>query len=124
MTLLLRGFSTLVLLSAATLLGSEVLLAALVASPDDAVSFPEVALELEDTPPVTELEGVSFSTETGLEEVSSQLAQKNPAKASTIFFQCLYNIFSSVLFYFSLLQVPSNTQGEPYRAMGSWMESL
>jgi hypothetical protein len=89
MTLLLRGFSTLVLLSAATLFGSEVLDAALVASPDDAASFPEVALELDDVSPVTELEGVSFSTETGLEEVSSQLAQKNPARASTIFFQCL-----------------------------------
>jgi hypothetical protein len=89
MALLLRGFSTLVLLSAATLFGFEELLAVLVASPDDVASVPVLALEPDEVPSVTELEGVSFSTETGLEDVSSQLAQKNPANASAIFFQCL-----------------------------------
>jgi hypothetical protein len=98
--LLLRGFSALALLSVlpASLPGFEALLDALSAldvalvasvSPDDAASFPVFVLEPDEVPSVTVLEGVSFSTETGLEEVSSQLAQKNPVKARTIFFQCL-----------------------------------
>jgi hypothetical protein len=59
-----------------------------------------LALELDDVPSVSEmvLDGVSSLTVTGPEAVSSQLAQKNPVRASTIFFQCLYSIFLFLLF--------------------------
>ena len=76
------------------LLERSALDATLVSSALDVVLF---ALELDETPSVSamELDGASSFTATGLEDVSSQLAQKNPVRASTIFFQCLYSIFCS-----------------------------
>jgi hypothetical protein len=81
------------------LLERSALDATLVSSALDVVLF---ALELEEVPSVSEIEldGVSSLTVTGPDAVSSQLAQKNPVRASTIFFQCLYSIFCSFWFVF------------------------
>lgn len=81
-------------LLALLLLERSALDATLVSLALDAALF---ALELDEAPSVSvmELDGVSSFTETGLEDVSSQLAQKNPVRASTIFFQCLYSISCS-----------------------------